>query len=119
MDIKFILNPPISDEAVVMTVLCTLQTVPVKRSGKKPSVKRSEKKPSVKKTIEKVRMRHTTHAQIGLDGKNTGLWTDEEHQQFLDGMEKYGREWRKVAEILPTRTPTQIRSHAQKFLLKL
>ena len=49
----------------------------------------------------------------------TGRWTPEEHQAFLEGLKIFGREWKKVAECIPTRTSAQIRSHAQKYFAKL
>jgi len=48
-----------------------------------------------------------------------GRWTNEEHQAFLNGLLDCGREWKKVAAFIPTRTPAQIRSHAQKYFNKL
>jgi SHAQKYF class myb-like DNA-binding protein len=44
-----------------------------------------------------------------------GRWTCQEHATFLHGMVLHGREWKRVAQDIPTRTPTQVRSHAQKF----
>eukprot|EP00546_Thalassionema_frauenfeldii_P013166 CAMPEP_0178928412 /NCGR_PEP_ID=MMETSP0786-20121207/19888_1 /TAXON_ID=186022 /ORGANISM="Thalassionema frauenfeldii, Strain CCMP 1798" /LENGTH=319 /DNA_ID=CAMNT_0020604271 /DNA_START=431 /DNA_END=1390 /DNA_ORIENTATION=- len=52
-------------------------------------------------------------------GQSAGRWTPEEHQEFLEGLKVYGREWKKVAERIPTRTSAQIRSHAQKYFAKL
>ena len=54
-------------------------------------------------------------------GKKTasGRWTREEHEQFLEGLKVYGREWKKVAQRIPSRTSAQIRSHAQKYFAKL
>lgn len=49
----------------------------------------------------------------------SGRWTREEHEAFLEGLEIYGREWKKVAQRIPTRTSAQIRSHAQKYFAKL
>jgi Myb-like DNA-binding domain. len=49
----------------------------------------------------------------------SGRWTKEEHEAFLEGLEIYGREWKKVAQRIPTRTSAQIRSHAQKYFAKL
>lgn len=49
----------------------------------------------------------------------TGRWTNAEHQAFLDGLRECGREWKKVALKIPTRTSAQIRSHAQKYFSKL
>ena len=47
--------------------------------------------------------------------KATGRWTAEEHDEFLKCLDIYGREWKKVAERITTRTAAQIRSHAQKY----
>lgn len=35
------------------------------------------------------------------------------------GLEKYGKDWRKIEKIIATRSSSQIRSHAQKFFSKL
>ena len=48
-----------------------------------------------------------------------GRWTREEHKAFLKGLKIHGREWKKVAQEIPTRTSAQIRSHAQKYFAKL
>lgn len=50
---------------------------------------------------------------------NTGRWSEEEHQKFVDGVLKYGNDWKKVQELIKTRSSTQARSHAQKFFLKI
>ena len=47
---------------------------------------------------------------------NTGRWSEEEHELFLRGYNKYGRDWVVIRELfVTTRTDTQIRTHAQKF----
>lgn len=48
-----------------------------------------------------------------------GRWTGSEHEAFLKGLKVYGREWKKVARCIPTRTSAQIRSHAQKYFAKV
>ena len=50
---------------------------------------------------------------------NSGRWSNEEHNKFIEGILKYGNEWKKVQNIIKTRTSTQARSHAQKFFLRL
>ncbi|CAH0517089.1 unnamed protein product [Peronospora belbahrii] len=55
----------------------------------------------------------------GQTGMNGGRWTEQEHQRFLAGLRLYGREWKKVAGKIKTRTSAQIRSHAQKYFAKL
>lgn len=52
-------------------------------------------------------------------GQSSGRWTQGEHQAFLEGLTECGREWKKVALRIPTRTSAQIRSHAQKYFAKL
>ena len=48
-----------------------------------------------------------------------GRWSLEEHIIFLQTLEKYGTNWKKISKIIPTRSDKQIRSHAQKFYQKL
>ena len=51
--------------------------------------------------------------------ETTGRWTREEHQTFIKGLELYGKGWKKIAGLIKTRTVVQIRTHAQKYFLKL
>jgi SHAQKYF class myb-like DNA-binding protein len=44
-----------------------------------------------------------------------GRWTPQEHATFLNSWALHGRDWTRVAQDIPTRTATQVRSHAQKF----
>ena len=54
-----------------------------------------------------------------LEKQQAGRWTDDEHQLFLTAFHQFGRNWTKVAKFIPTRSSTQVRSHAQKFFTKL
>jgi len=47
-----------------------------------------------------------------------GNWTEKEHELFLEAMTKFGNDWTKVCKYIGTRTPSQARSHAQKFYNK-
>ncbi len=51
-------------------------------------------------------------------GLGTGRWTELEHSLFLEGVRLCGKEWRKVAEHVKTRSAVQTRTHAQKYFLK-
>ena len=66
----------------------------------------------VMKTVDKA-------LSMDAEGKHVGRWTAEEHSAFLVGLRAYGREWKKVAQQIKTRTSAQIRSHAQKYFAKL
>lgn len=44
-----------------------------------------------------------------------GRWTKLEHQKFLEGMENFPKQWKRIADLIGTRTVLQVRTHAQKF----
>lgn len=50
---------------------------------------------------------------------NGGRWNDKEQTSFLQALDKYGVNWKKISESTPSRTNNQIRSHAQKFFQKI
>ncbi len=48
--------------------------------------------------------------------ESVGQWTEEEQMLFNVGVIAYGwGNWKEISEIIPTRTNTQVKSHAQKF----
>mmetsp|Transcript_5038 Transcript_5038/g.15109 ORF Transcript_5038/g.15109 Transcript_5038/m.15109 type:complete len:604 (+) Transcript_5038:549-2360(+) len=58
----------------------------------------------------------------GEDGKKSSsrYWTPEEHQRFLEGLAKYGqKEIKSISRHVRTRNATQVRTHAQKYYLRL
>ena len=54
-----------------------------------------------------------------MSAQNTGRWTYAEHCLFLKGLELHGKGWKKIANLIRTRTVVQIRTHAQKYFQKL
>lgn len=48
-----------------------------------------------------------------------GRWSQKEEELFLQGMMMYGNDWKYVQKCVKTRSPSQTRSHAQKFFMKL
>lgn len=59
----------------------------------------------------------------GLKGKSqqksSGRWTKEEHLRFVEGLKKFGKNWKSIEEYVGTRNGAQVRSHAQKYFNKL
>ena len=55
------------------------------------------------------------------EGKVTGEWSLEEHQQYIRGLHEVGPgKWVEIArDYVPSRTSTQVASHNQKFINKL
>jgi len=46
-------------------------------------------------------------------------WTKEEHLKFLSGLQTHGKgAWKEISQLVGSRTPTQIQSHAQKYFLR-
>ena len=46
-------------------------------------------------------------------------WTDEEHEEFLAAVGRFGKRWKTVAEHVPSKTAAQVRTHATKYFSKL
>lgn len=51
--------------------------------------------------------------------ENEGRWNDDEHLRFIEAISIYGNNWKEVQKYVGTRSSNQVRSHAQKFILKL
>ena len=51
--------------------------------------------------------------------KEREVWTPEEHAKFLDCLERFGRDWKRAEAVICTKNVLQIRSHAQKYFMKL
>lgn len=56
---------------------------------------------------------------VETGAEHTGRWTKDEHESFLAALQTYGKEWKKVAAKVKTRTVVQTRTHAQKYFQKL
>ena len=56
---------------------------------------------------------------VKKDSKNEGRWSEEEQERFLKACYYFKDDWIKIKEYIKTRTIPQIRSHAQKYLIKL
>lgn len=55
----------------------------------------------------------------GKNIENIGRWASDEQKLFLAAVKMYGKDWKKVAKLVGTRTANQVRSHAQKLQSQL
>ena len=46
----------------------------------------------------------------------TGIWSELEHRQFIEGYNMHGKSWRLVSAFIPTRTEAQVRAHGCYWL---
>lgn len=53
--------------------------------------------------------------RVMLKKARKGEWTYEEHEMFLHALREHGKDWEGVAKVVRTRSPLQVRTHAQKF----
>ncbi|CAM8930578.1 unnamed protein product [Rhodiola kirilowii] len=51
--------------------------------------------------------------------KSRQIWTEPEHDKFLEALQLFDRDWKKIEAFIGSKTAIQIRSHAQKYFLKV
>lgn len=83
------------------------------------SKKEGEKDLDLNKTNTFLKKKHDLKEIFFLKHNLNGRWSLDEQMLFVDSALEFGSDWKKIHEKFSTRTITQIRSHAQKFLMKL
>ncbi|XP_042013202.1 protein REVEILLE 6-like [Salvia splendens] len=51
--------------------------------------------------------------------KSRESWSEQEHDKFLEALQLFDRDWKKIEAFIGSKTVIQIRSHAQKYFLKV
>ncbi|XP_066369896.1 protein REVEILLE 6-like isoform X2 [Miscanthus floridulus] len=68
--------------------------------------------PAAGEDVRKVRKPYTIT-------KSRESWTEPEHDKFLEALQLFDRDWKKIEAYVGSKTVIQIRSHAQKYFLKV
>ena len=126
-----ILKPNLSDKTNSPKTISTQISLDIKKFSHKPiKINKPNKPQKIEVLNNTLNENILANHEIKLSGSNkaseingynfqTGKWTEEEHEKFIEGILNYGNEWKKVQQIIKTRSSTQARSHAQKFFLRI
>ena len=69
--------------------------------------------------LQKKTSSHINDLEQDANDSNNGRWDKEEQKRFAEAVLKYGNDWKKIQNHVFSRNITQVRSHAQKYLMKL
>lgn len=73
--------------------------------------------PGVKKSVARSKKERITKSKIPGQSR---YWTPEEHKLFLEALNKYGhKDLRAISAYVGTRNMTQVRTHSQKYFMRL
>lgn len=86
--------------------------------AKNPS--REDKSVAISPSNKSNDMQVVVRLQQNEDDENrSGRWSADEHARFEAAFNEYGKNWKKIQEIVGTRSAPQVRSHAQKYFGKI
>mmetsp|Transcript_16132 Transcript_16132/g.16262 ORF Transcript_16132/g.16262 Transcript_16132/m.16262 type:complete len:367 (-) Transcript_16132:243-1343(-) len=87
------------------------------QNGSLSSSKAGNKKVSTSGLTGSIRKRKEPKVQIAGQSR---YWTNDEHRLFLEALKIYGhKDLRGISEFVGTRNMTQVRTHTQKYFMKL
>ena len=92
------------------------EELPIKQQIKFISTK--QESPPVNLLQKKTNLKPNDYS-TDSENSNNGRWTKEEQNRFAEAVLKFGNDWKNIQNHISSRNITQVRSHAQKFLMKL
>lgn len=86
---------------------------------KKPASRKSATVTATGGVSKKTKSKKERQAKAKIPGQSR-YWTREEHQLFLEALNKYGhKNLRSISSYVGTRNMTQVRTHSQKYFMRL
>jgi SHAQKYF class myb-like DNA-binding protein len=102
--------------------LSSANSSPARQTSPSPNSRRIAPAPADEEEAEQ-ETENTTVSTRGSNGGTQsirgGRWTADEHERFLEGFRIHGHKWKRVQQVVRSRSVTQVRTHAQKYLLKV
>jgi SHAQKYF class myb-like DNA-binding protein len=98
--------------------LLVLKARDEKNKNKDGLKKCSQEKNKNKNKIGRKSAAKASRHHAAQEGAATGAWTTEEHDAFVQGLLAHGRDWKSIRQMVPSRSLTQIRTHAHKHSKK-
>ena len=112
--IKFKVNKP--KQTIPKTNLFVSQKIEMSEKDKRHKTKRHIQFIIFKKSLSKAKYTKKSFSDPNI---NDGIWTEEERDNFIKALILYDTNWKKIKTLIPSRTDTQVRSHAQKFYQRM
>ena len=110
---------PLQGEPSVVSISSTSQAYVPPYSNPPASASPSIPLPSSASSVSSMGEASSSSAHQPKYKENTGRWLAEEHEVFLQGLDLHGKQWKKIAVMIKTRSVVQVRTHAQKYFQKL
>ena len=79
----------------------------------------TKEEPTPSNLLQKKTLLKLNEQKIENNNLNGGRWSKDEQRRFAEAVLKFGNDWKKIQNHISSRNITQVRSHAQKFLMKL
>ena len=87
-----------------------------KADERSPETRQLVVEPKIVKSAEPIPMHEGLSDNGATEEAQESPWDPQEHENFLIGVKIYGRNWKSVSKVVKTRTPEEVKHHAQKYL---
>lgn len=120
-----LLSPPLVSRSTTPVTVASGKSTPSSPLSPTPAPSTAPRRrppplPVVKTTSTKKEKLHLVAKCTEPKPGQTRYWTDDEHERFLEAMAAYGeKQYVAISNYVETRTPKQVRTHAQKFQMKM